>query len=60
MDFQTEVLNPHNSNVDEQLHDFCDGTIFHSHPLFNSDPYPLQIVAYYDEIEVVNPLGSYV
>ena len=60
VDFQTEVLNPHNSNVDEQLHDFCDGTIFHSHPLFNSDPYALQIVAYYDEIEVVNPLGSYV
>ena len=60
VDFQTEVLNPHNSHIDEQLNDFCDGTIFHSHPLFNSDPHTLQIVAYYDEIEVVNPLGSYV
>jgi len=26
--------------------------------MFSSDPHALQVVAYYDEIEVVNPIGS--
>lgn len=30
------------------------------HPLFSCDPHALQIIAYYDELEVVNPLGSHV
>lgn len=28
--------------------------------MFNSDPNALQLVAYYDELEVVNPIGSYI
>ena len=40
------------------LHDFCDGQEYHEHPLFSSDPSALQIIAYYDDIEVCNPLGS--
>lgn len=59
-DFQSEVLHPHGNQSDDQLGDFCDGTLFKSHPMFSSDPHALQVVAYYDEIEVVNPIGSYV
>lgn len=58
-DFQAEVLNPH-AQCSDNLGDFCDGTLFQSHPLFSSDPFALQVIAYYDELEVVNPLGSYV
>lgn len=57
-DFQAEVLHPHNLN--DQLGDFCDGSIFKEHPIFSTDPHALQVVAYYDELEVVNPIGSFV
>ena len=33
---------------------------YKSHPLFSVNPYALQIIGYYDDLEVVNPLGSYV
>ena len=59
-DFQAEVLNPHGNSDDDRLGDFCDGSLFKSHPLFSSDPHALQVVAYYDEIEVVNPIGSFI
>ena len=36
------------------LHDFCDGQEYHEHPLFSSYPSALQIIAYYDDIEVCN------
>ena len=42
------------------LGDFCDGSLFQTHPLFSSDPHALQVIAYYDELEVVNPIGSYI
>ena len=59
-DVQAEVLNPHQCHSREQLFDFCDGLVFKSHAIFCSDPCALQIIAYYDELEVANPLGSYV
>ena len=31
-----------------------------THLLFSKDPYALQIVVYYDEHELCNPLGSHV
>ena len=40
------------------LEDFCDGEVVKNHPLFSTDPQALQIVAYYDELEVCNPLGT--
>ena len=58
-DYMAEVLNPHQSNS-STLNDFCDGETFKTHPLFQCDPYALQIVAYYDELEIVNPIGTYV
>ena len=43
-----------------QIQDFCDGTIFSKHPIFSHDPQALQIIAYFDELEICNPLGSHV
>ena len=53
-----EVLS--SRQADSYLNDFCDGTLFKSHPLFSIDQQALQIIAYFDELEVANPLGSYV
>ena len=57
-DIQAEVFHPHNLN--DYLGDFCDGSAFKEHPIFSVDPHALQIVGYYDELEVVNPIGSYI
>ena len=38
--------------------DYCDGEVFRQHPLFSRDLCALQIQLYYDDVEVVNPLGS--
>ena len=39
--------------------DFCDGQFFQDHSLFGSDKQALQIILYWDDVEVANPLGSY-
>ena len=46
--------------TDGIMNDFCDGQLFHNNPLFSSNPSALQIIAYYDELEICNPLGAYV
>ena len=40
--------------------DFCDGSVYKKHSLFSSDSdvCSLEIMAYYDDVEVCNPLGS--
>ena len=45
---------------DNRFEDFCDGAVFKQHPLFSTDSKALQIIAYYDDLEIVNPLGAYV
>ncbi|XP_046863754.1 uncharacterized protein LOC124457571 [Xenia sp. Carnegie-2017] len=52
-----QVLHSHQIQ-DGLLSDYCDGNEFKSHPLFSIDPTALQIILYYDEVEIVNPLGS--
>ena len=47
-DFQAEVLHPHNLN--DQLGDFRDGSIFKEPPIFSTDLHALQVVAYNDEL----------
>ena len=37
------------------LNDFCDGSTYSKHPLFSVT---LEIMIYYDDVEVCNPLGS--
>jgi len=33
----------------ELLSDFCDGTVYKQHSLFQSDPHSIQVIAYYDD-----------
>ena len=43
---------------DGLIGDYCDGSDFKIHPLFSSHKNALQILLYYDEVEVCNPLGT--
>ena len=45
---------------DGTLEDYCDGYLYQSHPLFSSDKNALQIIAFYDELELCNPLSTHV
>lgn len=46
------------SRRDGVLSDYCDGSVFHMHELFSCEMKSLQIMIYYDELELCNPLGS--
>ena len=49
------------SRDDGHLADYCDGTVYKSHGLFSasdSEIPPLEIIAYYDDVEMCNPIGS--
>ena len=39
------------------MEDYCDGLQYKQHPLFSIEPHSLQIMLYYDELEICNPLG---
>lgn len=56
---QQEVLAESRSET-HALRDFSDGQVYKCHPLFGEDNTAFQIIGYYDELEVVNPIGSYV
>ena len=56
-DILKEIENFHGSR-DTILQDMCDGTVFCSHPQFGTDKQTIQVIAYFDEIELCNPLGS--
>ena len=47
-------------HTDGIIEDVCDGKAFKAHPMFSGDPYALQIIAFYDELELCNPLGTHV
>ena len=53
----SNVRNSHISS-DGIIIDVCDGNHCKSHELFRQDDRALQVIAYYDDVEVVNPLGS--
>ena len=40
------------------IEDLCDGQLFKAHPLFSRDLNALQLLLYYDELEIANTLGS--
>jgi poly(3-hydroxybutyrate) depolymerase len=52
-----QVLRGHGQR-DTFLADYCDGTVHKNHALFSADILALEIMAYYDDVEVCNPLGS--
>lgn len=43
---------------DGLLGDYCDGSLYQSHALFSTETVSLQLMIYYDELELCNPLGS--
>ena len=52
-----QVLRGH-CRQDDIMEDYCDGLQFKTHALFSSEPHSLQIMLYFDEVEICNPLGS--
>ena len=47
------------SRDDEYIADFCDGQLYKEHNVFqNKDAHDLQLIAYFDEVEVCNPLAG--
>ena len=38
--------------------DFCDSLTYNTHPLFSNDQNSLEIMVYYDDLEICNPIGS--
>ena len=53
-----QVMHTHQQTSTNVLSDYCDGKCFREHPLFSDDPVALQLIIYYDEVELCNPLGS--
>ena len=56
-----QVTRSHRRN-DHLIGDFCDGKLYQNHPLYGDDDDPslkLQFIIYYDEVEIINPLGSH-
>lgn len=44
---------------DNIMEDYCDSVKFKTHPLFSSNRQALQIILFFDECELCNPLGSF-
>lgn len=44
---------------DDIMEDYCDSVKFKTHPLFSSNHKALQIILFFDECELCNPLGSF-
>lgn len=44
--------------TDGIVEDYCDSIAAQSHPLFGQDKKSLQILLYFNEVELCNPLGS--
>lgn len=51
-------MDTHHHSAEAILSDYCDGKQYHEHALFSTDPVALQLILYYDEVELCNPLGS--
>lgn len=54
---RSQILDGHTS-LDGRMRDFCDGQKFQMNPLFGNEKHAVQINLFFDELEVVNPLGS--
>lgn len=47
---------PHQTPGDV-LNDICDGELYRSHPVLQRSEQALQIIGYYDELTLTNPLS---
>jgi hypothetical protein len=52
-----QIQNPHCRN-DGLMADICDGPGVLDHPLFGQDQHALQLILFYDSVEICNPLGA--
>ena len=52
-----EIDHPHCSQ-DGTLRDVTDGEFFKMHPIFSLHKDAIQLLGYYDDLEIANPLGS--
>lgn len=54
-----QIIKSH-SRSDNIIGDYCDAELYKSISLFNDDSieHPLQIIMYYDDVEICNPLGG--
>ena len=50
-------MTPHATH-DGLLRDMCDGQYYKEHPLYSVQPNALQLHLFYDDMEVVNPIGT--
>ena len=57
MNHHFQVLQNHQRS-DFLLGNYCDGTVYKSHPLFSQYSPVIQLILYYDDVEICNPLGS--
>ena len=46
------------SSIPGVYNDFADGTVAQNHPVLKTHLNSLQVIGYYDELEICNPLGS--
>lgn len=46
------------ASQDGAYRDYCDGSFIKNHEMFQQNDEILQLVFYFDELEVANPLGS--
>ena len=51
-------MDTHQNAAKNILSDYRDGRQYNQHPLFSPNPVSLQLILYYDELELCNPLGS--
>lgn len=56
--FLTVQVQSCHKRSDGLMGDFCDGKLYRDHALFTSNPKALQVMLYYDDVEICNPLGS--
>ena len=56
-DVLKEIDNPHFS-TDGVMRDIMDGEFYSTHPIFSTNKKALQLLGYYDDLELANPLGS--
>lgn len=52
-----EIDHSHGSK-DGVLRDVVDGEFYKSHPIFSLHNDAIQLLGYYDDLEIANPLGS--
>ena len=46
------------NSTDCTMRDLCNGFFWNNIPFFKADPLALQVILFFDDIEVANPIGA--